>query len=57
MASNLLSNSSHLRNTAARKKSVGMATASSSAVEGIRRPFAKGKKKVSAPTRRRTRSG
>lgn len=55
MAANLLSSNPYLRDPATRKKSVRMAVASSSAVEGIHRPFTAPKKNaVTAATRKKT---
>lgn len=56
MAEKLLSSNPHLRDAATRKKSVRLAAASSSAVEGIRRPFEATRKPVTASLRKKTAS-
>lgn len=55
MTANLLSSNPYLRDPATRKKSVRMAAASSSAVEGIYQPFMAPKESaVTAATRKKT---
>ena len=56
MATNLASSNPYLRDPRTRKKSVRMAAASSSAVEGIRRPFAEPTKPLTARPRKRPKS-
>jgi hypothetical protein len=56
MTAKLLSSNPHLRDADARKKSVRLAAASSSVVEGIRRPFAAARKPVTALPRKKTAS-
>jgi hypothetical protein len=56
LAAKLLSSNPYLRDPATRQKSVREAAASSSAVEGIRRPFAPAKAPLKAAARRKTKS-
>lgn len=56
MAAKLLSSNPYLRDPVTRQKSVRQAVASSSAVEGIRRPFASTKAPLKAALGRKTKS-
>jgi hypothetical protein len=56
MAEKLLSSNPYLREPGARKKSVRLSAASSSAIEGIRRPFGAVQKPLNPPRRTKTKS-
>lgn len=57
MATTLLQQNPYLRNPRTREESIRVAVATSSAVEGIRKPFAAGKNAVTTPTRKAVKSG
>lgn len=57
MAATLLQQNPFLRNPKTREESIRVAVSTSSAVEGIRKPFAAGKKQVMTTTRKAAKSG
>lgn len=57
MAATLLQQNPYLRNPKTREESIRVAVSTSSAVEGIRKPFAASKKPVTAPPRKAAKSG
>jgi hypothetical protein len=57
MAATLLQQNPFLRNPKTREESIRVAVSTSSAVEGIRKPFAAGKNPVKALPRKAAKSG
>lgn len=57
MAATLLQQNPYLRDPKTREESIRVAVSTSSAVEGIRKPFAAGKKPVTTTARKTAKSG